>query len=354
MEQIDLKTLLEATINKGASDLHLVAGNKPQVRLDGILMQLDLAPLNKETIEKICYSVLTEKQKREFEEKLELDFSFGIKELEYRFRANYYITMGKMAAAFRVIPTKVPTLDEIAAPAIYKEIINRKKGLILVTGPTGSGKTTTIAALLNEINTNYKKHILTIEDPIEFVHENKNSLFSHRNVGDDTKSFHMALKYALRQDPDVIFIGELRDKETISTALTAAETGHLILASLHTNSAPQTINRIIDLFFGEEQGQIRAQLSISLIAIISQVLVPKIPKGRVCVSEILINTPAISNLIRENKIHQIYSQMSIGQAQTGMQIQIQELEKLYKYGIISKENAILFANRQDEIRTKIG
>ncbi len=351
---IDIKELLAVVVENSASDLHMVANSEPQIRLDGRLVPLDLPSLDGETIQKMCYTVMTEKHKKDFEENKELDFAFDVSELERRFRANYYVAQGSMAASFRIIPTKIPTLDELSSPAVYKDIIKREKGLILVTGPTGSGKSTTLAAMLNEINSSERKHIVTIEDPVEFTHENKMSLFSYRTVGEDTKSFATALKYAMRQDPDVIFVGELRDKETITAALTAAETGHLVLASLHSNSAAQTINRIIDVFSGDEQPQIRAQLSTTLVAAISQMLIPKLPKGRVCVSEILINTPAIGNLIRESKVHQIYSQMGIGQAQSGMMVQIQELEKLVKSGVITKENALQYANRQDDLKAKLG
>ena len=261
--------------------------------------------------------------------------------------------MGDVAAAFRVIPTKIPSIDELGAPQIYKELIKREKGLILVTGPTGSGKSTTLASMLNEINITERKHIITIEDPVEFIHENKQSLFSHRNVGSDTNSFSNALKYALREDPDVILIGEMRDKETISAALTAAETGHLVFGTLHTNSSAQTINRIIDVFSGDEQPQIRAQLSTSLVAVISQALVPKIGGGRVAVPEILITNPAIANLIREDKVHQIYSQMQLGQGASGMQTQTQVLVNLVKSGIIEKDDALRFSTRPDELMKAI-
>jgi len=349
---LDIKSLLKATVQLRASDLHLVAGVEPQVRIDGRLELLDLPPLNEEEVESICYSIITEKQKKEFEEELELDFAISIEGIG-RFRINYYKSLGTVAMAARVIPVGVPSLEDIKAPEIYKEFIAKEKGLILVTGPTGSGKTTTIAAMLNEINAHSKKHILSIEDPVEFVHENKKALFSYRTVGEDTKSFARALKSALREDPDIIYVGELRDKETISAALTAAETGHLVFGSLHTNSAPQTINRIIDVFAGDEQPQARAQLSVTLISIISQVLIPKLGGGRVCVPEILINNPAIGNLIRESKIHQIASQMLIGQGATGMQTQTQVIERLLKEKLISRESALEFASKPEELKGKI-
>jgi len=345
---LDIRKLLKNVIAYKASDLHLVSRSEPQIRIDGRLVPLNLPKLDGETIEELCYSIITEKQKKEFEENKELDFAIQIPEVG-RFRANYYRTMGDVAAAFRIIPTHIPTIDELNAPQIYKKLIKREKGLILVTGPTGSGKSTTLAAMLNEINLTERKHIITIEDPIEFVHENQNSLFSHRNVGSDTDSFARALKYALREDPDVILIGEMRDKETISAALTAAETGHLVFGTLHTNSAAQTINRIIDVFNGDEQPQVRAQLSTSLIAVISQMLLPKIGGGRVAVPEILITTPAIANLIREDKAHQIYSQMQLGQGESGMQTQTQVLAKFVKANIISKSDALRVSTRPEEL-----
>ncbi len=352
MSHIDIKVLLKTTMANKASDLHLVVGSEPQIRIDGRLVKLDLPPISKKETEDICYSIIKEDQKIRFEEDKELDFAVNI-EGYGRFRVNYYVSQGNIAAAFRVIPMEIPTLDELKAPPIYKEIIQREKGLILLTGPTGSGKTTTLSAMLGEINRNERKHILTIEDPVEFLHKNEKALFSYRTVGEDTVSFSRALKAAMREDPDIIFVGEMRDRETISAALTAAETGHLVFGTLHTNSSPQTINRLIDAFSGDEQPQIRAQLSVTLVAAISQVLVPKIGGGRVCVPEIMLNTPAIGNLIREQKIHQIYSQMQIGQGQTGMQTQLQELEKLVKNRIISRDDALAYCSKPDELKPKI-
>ena len=346
--QLDITTLLKTVVAHKASDLHLVAGSEPQVRIDGKLVPLNLPMLTGDEIQNLCYTLLTDKQKKEFEENFELDFAFSVPNVG-RFRANYYKTLDQIAAAFRIIPEEIPSIDELGQPPIFKEIIKREKGLILVTGPTGSGKSTTLAAMLNEINENENKHIITIEDPVEFVHKNKKSLFSHREIGLDTKSYATALKYALREDPDVILIGEMRDQETIKAALTAAETGHLVFGTLHTNSAPQTINRIIDVFSGDEQPQIRAQLSTSLVAVISQALLPKIGGGRIAVHEILINNPAIANLIRENKIHQIYSQMQLNQQQTGMQTQTKVLQKLLLQKVIDKDTALKYSNRPEEL-----
>jgi twitching motility protein PilT len=261
--------------------------------------------------------------------------------------------MDDIACAFRIIPTIIPSLDDLNAKKIFKEIIKREKGLILVTGPTGSGKSTTLAAMLNEVNMNEARHIITVEDPVEFVHTNKKSLFSQRNVGSDTKSFSAALKYALRQDPDVILIGEMRDRETISAALTAAETGHLVFGTLHTNSAPSTVNRIIDVFSGEEQPQVRAQLSTSLVAVISQALLPKIGGGRIAAQEIMITNPAIANLIREDKVHQMYSQMQLNQQGTGMTTQTQEIVEFLRKKLISKDIAMQYSNKPDELQRVI-
>ena len=345
---IDIKKLLKNVVAYKASDLHLVSRSEPQIRVDGKLVSLKLPKLDGETIKNMCYSIITKKQKEIFEEYKELDFAIEISNIG-RFRVNYYKTLNDVAAAFRVISTKIPSIDELDMPKFYKDLIKQEKGLILVTGPTGSGKSTTLASILNEINLTERKHIITIEDPVEFIHENRQSLFSHRNVGTDTDSFDSALKHALREDPDIIFIGEMRDKKTISAALTAAETGHLVFSTLHTNSAVCTINRIIDVFSADEQSQIRTQLSMSLVAVISQVLIPKIGGGRVVASEILIKNFAIANLIREGKIHQIYNQMQLGQGATKMQTQTQALVQLVKKGIIKKDDALRFSTRLDEL-----
>ncbi|MFT7824697.1 MAG: type IV pilus twitching motility protein PilT [Sulfurimonas sp.] len=348
MASFDIKKLLQSVVSHGASDLHLVSRTEPQIRLDGKLKPVNLPKLTGDDIEEMCYSLITEKQKQAFEEHSELDFALLLPGIG-RFRANYYKTLGDTAAAFRTIPIDIPSLDDIAAPQIYKKLVKREKGLILVTGPTGSGKSTTLAAMLNEINENEQKHILTAEDPVEFIHQNKKSVFSHRGVGEDTNSFAIALKFAMRQDPDVILIGEMRDKETIAAALTAAETGHLVFGTLHTSSAPGTINRIIDVFSGDEQPQIRAMLASSLVAVIAQALLPKIGGGRVAASEILITNHAISNLIREDKVHQLYSQMQLGQEDTGMQTQTQAFKKFLKEGKISKDVALQYANKPKEL-----
>ena len=348
MAIFDIKKLLQSVVAHGASDLHLVSRTEPQIRLDGALKPVNLPKLTGDDIEEMCYSLITEKQKQHFEEHSELDFALLLPGIG-RFRANYYKTLGEMAAAFRIIPIDVPSLDDLGAPQVFKKLIKREKGLILVTGPTGSGKSTTLAALLNEINETEQKHIVTVEDPVEFIHQNKKAVFSHRGVGEDTKTFATALKYAMRQDPDIILIGEMRDKETIEAALTAAETGHLVFGTLHTSSAPGTINRIIDVFTGDEQPQIRAMISTSLVAVIAQALLPKLGGGRVAAHEILITNHAISNLIREDKVHQIYSQMQLGQEGSGMQTQTQALLKFLREGKISRDIALQYANKPDEL-----
>ncbi len=348
MSDFNIKKLLQSVVSHGASDLHLVSRSEPQIRLDGRLRPVNLPVLTGKDIEEMCYSLITEKQKQHFEEYNELDFALLLPGIG-RFRANFYRTLGDIAGAFRTIPIDVPSLDDLKLPAVYKKLIKREKGLILVTGPTGSGKSTTLAAMINEINLHESKHIITVEDPVEFIHNNKKCIFSHRGVGEDTSSFATALKYAMREDPDVILIGEMRDKETIAAALTAAETGHLVFGTLHTSSAPSTINRIIDVFSGDEQPQIRAMISTSLIAVIAQALIPKLGGGRIAASEILVTNHAISNLIREDKVHQIYSQMQLGQGESGMQTQTQVLLKYVREGLISRDNAIQYSNKQDEM-----
>ena len=348
---VSLETLLKTVVHNKASDLHLVSKSEPQIRIDGTLRPLELGVLSGHDIQDICYALITDTQKSELEENKELDFAIELPGVG-RFRGNYYYTSnGDLAAAFRIIPTDIPSLDDLRAPGVFKEVVKREKGMILVTGPTGSGKSTTLAAMLNEINLSHRKHILTIEDPVEFVHTNKKALFSQRNVGTDTHSYAKALKSALREDPDIILVGELRDRETISTAITAAETGHLVFGTLHTNSA---INRIIDSFEGGEQLQVRNMLSVSLTAVISQSLLPKTSGGRIAIHEILINNNAIANLIRENKVHQIYSQMQLNQQVTGMITQTQSLMKALRANQISKEMAMRYSTNQQELGPLLG
>ena len=336
---IDIKKLLKSVMAFKSSDLHLVVGSEPQIRIDKELRPLNLPKLNAKEIEEMAYSLIEDKLKKEFEEHNELDFSFELKNIG-RFRANYYRTIGGIGCAFRMIPIDIPTLDEYGNPPIFKELIKREKGLILVTGPTGSGKSTTLASMLHEINLTERRHIITVEDPVEFVHKNIKSLFSQRDVGQNTASFAAALKYALRQDPDIILIGEMRDAETIGAALTAAETGHLVFGTLHTNSAPGTINRIIDVFPPHQQKQVRVQLADCLQGVISQLLLPRADgRGRVLATEVMIATPGIRNLIREGEIAQIPSLIQMG-AQHGMHTMDKCLKELYKKGVITRETAL--------------
>lgn len=348
-----LYDLLKQMIERGASDLHVTTGSPPRLRIDGKLIPIDHPPLTPADTKNLCYSILTDAQKHRFEENNELDLSFGIKGLS-RFRANIFMQRGAVAGAFRTIPFGIKTFTELGLPEIINEIVKKPRGLVVVTGPTGSGKSTTLAAMVDRINEERYDHIITIEDPIEYLHGHKKSLINQREVNADTTSFKAALKYVLRQDPDVVLIGEMRDLETIEAALTVSETGHLTLATLHTNSAVQTINRIIDVFPSHQQEQIRVQLSFVLEGIISQQLIPKKSgQGRVLAVEILIPNPAVRNLIREDKIHQIYSIMQTGQARSGMQTMNQSLLELYTKGLISYEDAIGRSMVPDELITMI-
>lgn len=342
-----LEEILKAAASLGASDIHIIANSPPQIRAYGKLSKLPLKSLSSEEAHTICLSILTKEQKERFLEEMEIDFTFEAQNIG-RFRVNLYFQKGSAAAALRSVPKEIPALNS-AYPPIFKELICYEKGLILVTGPTGSGKSTTLAAMINEINEKEHKHVITIEDPIEFYHEHKNSIISQREVGRDTTSFALALKYALREDPDVIMVGETRDAQTTKAAVTAAETGHLVLATTHTNSAVSTINRIIDIFPSEERALVRTQLSMSLLAVISQALVPTTDGKLVAAYEILINNPAIANLIREDKIHQIYSQLQLGQGKTGMQTMSKSLLELVRAKIISKDNALRFATNKEEM-----
>ncbi|HEB75103.1 MAG TPA: type IV pilus twitching motility protein PilT [Nitrospirae bacterium] len=342
-----LKTLIE----QGASDLHITTGSPPRLRIDGKLAPIDHPPLTPAETKTLCYSVLTDAQKHRFEEHNELDLSFGVKGVS-RFRANIFMQRGAVAGAFRTIPFNIKTFHELGLPEVINELVKKSKGLILVTGPTGSGKTTTLAAMIDRINSERHEHIITIEDPIEYLHPHKKCLVNQREVTSDTATFHDALRYILRQDPDVVLIGEMRDLETISSALRVAETGHMTLATLHTNSAAQTINRIIDVFPPHQQDQVRVQLSFVLEGIIAQQLIPrKDGRGRVLAVEILIPTPAIRNLIREDKVHQIYSMMQTGQAKFGMQTMNQSLYELYVKGLISYEDALARSTVPEELIT---
>jgi twitching motility protein PilT len=345
--------LLKAMIEKGASDLHITTGSPPQLRIDDSLVPLKVPPLNFEDTQRLCYSVLTEDQRAEFERRWELDLSFGVKNLA-RFRANIFMQRGAVAGAFRAIPFKVLTFEELGLPPILAELASRPRGLILITGPTGSGKSTSLAAIIDKINNETRQHIITVEDPIEYLHPHKLCLVNQREVGTDTKSFKDALKYVLRQDPDVVLVGEMRDLETMEAALTIAETGHLVFATLHTNSAVQSINRVVDVFPAHQQPQIRAQLSFVLQGVVTQLLLPRAgAPGRVLALEVMVPNPAIKNLIREDKVHQIYSLMQTGQAGSGMQTLNQSLAQLFMRRLISYEEALGRSSDTEELRMLI-
>ena len=346
----NLHQLLKDLIDKGGSDLHITTNSPPQIRVDGKLMPMSMPALTPVETKQLCYSVLTEAQKHKFEEENELDLSFGVKGLS-RFRGNVFIQRGAVAGVFRVIPYKILTFEELGLPPVVKELAAKPRGLILVTGPTGSGKSTTLASIIDRINTDRREHIVTVEDPIEYLHPHKGCLVNQREVGADTRSFKNALKYILRQDPDIVLVGELRDLETIEAALIVAETGHLCFATLHTNSCVQTINRIIDVFPPYQQTQVRTQLSFVLEAVLSQTLIPRVGgTGRTLALEIMIPNPAIRNLIREDKIHQIYSQMQVGQEKFGMQTMNQSLFSLVSKRAISLEDALGRTADPDEFK----
>jgi twitching motility protein PilT len=350
---LNLHQLLKILVESNGSDLHITTNTPPQIRVDGKMTPLDFPPLNQVETKQLCYSVLTDAQKHKFEEENELDLSFGVKGLS-RFRGNVFIQRGAVAGVFRVIPYKILTFEELNLPPVVSELAAKPRGLILVTGPTGSGKSTTLASMIDYINLNRHEHIVTIEDPIEYLHPHKGCLVNQREVGADTKSFKNALKYILRQDPDVVLVGELRDLETIEAALTLSETGHLCLATLHTNSCAQTINRIVDVFPPYQQTQVRAQLSFVLEGVMSQALMPKMnSKGRIMALEIMIPNPAIRNLIREDKVHQIYSQMQVGQEKFGMQTMNQSLYSLFQKRLISLEEALGRTSDPDELKQMI-
>jgi twitching motility protein PilT len=344
-----LYDFLKTMIEKGASDLHITTGSPPRLRVDGKLIPIDHPPLTPADTKALCYSVLTDAQKHKFEEHNELDLSFGVKGLS-RFRANVFMQRGATAGAFRTIPFSIKTFNDLGLPAIVAELVKKPRGLVLVTGPTGSGKTTTLAAMLDVINSERYEHIITVEDPIEYLHPHKKCLVNQREVHADTSSFKDALRYILRQDPDVCLIGEMRDLETIESALRVAETGHMTFATLHTNSAVQTINRVVDVFPPHQQEQVRVQLSFVLEGIMAQQLIPKKNgQGRALAIEVLIPNAAIRNIIREDKIHQLYSMMQTGQAKFGMQTMNQSLYDLYIKGVISYEDALARSSVPDEM-----
>ncbi len=351
--KVNLHQLLKAMIEKGASDMHITTGAPPLLRIDGAIVPLKLPPLSPVDTKQLCYSILTEEQKIQFEKTNELDLSFGVKSLS-RFRANIFTQRGACAGAFRTIPFKILSFEELGLPQIIADLAKKPSGLVLVTGPTGSGKSTTLASMIDKINAEERLHIMTVEDPIEYLHPHKLSVVNQREVGTDTEGFKIALKYILRQDPDVVLVGEMRDLETIEAALTISETGHLVFATLHTNSAVSTINRIIDVFPPHQQQQVRAKLSFVLQGVVSQQLMPRLgAPGRCMAMEIMLPNPAIRNLIREDKVHQIYSQMQVGQEKFGMQTLNQSLYSLYARRMISLEEAMGRAIEVDELKMMI-
>jgi twitching motility protein PilT len=354
MTTLNLRALLEEMIEKGASDLHCTAGERPMLRIDGEMSSASVeeALTPKDTLA-LAYSVLTENQKKRFELDDELDFSFGIQNLA-RFRGNVFKQRGCVAMVLRMIPFNVLTFQDLGLPAVVAQLAERPRGLILITGPTGSGKSTTLAAVIDKINKERKGHIITVEDPIEFIHTHQSCIVNQREVGTDTKSFATALKYALREDPDVILVGEMRDLDTIASALTIAETGHLVLATLHTNSAAESINRIIDVFPSNQQSQVRAQLAFVLEGVITQTLLQKSSgRGRVMCAEIMVATPAIRALIRDDKIHQIYSALQSGK-KFGMQTMADGLYQLYIQRLITRDEAVRVAPDRNEFLRMIG
>jgi twitching motility protein PilT len=352
IEDAHIDDLLRLVVEKGASDLHVVVGAPPILRVDGQLLPTNYTPLTPQISQRMIYDILSDDQIQRFEEELELDFSYSLHRIA-RFRVNVYKDRGTVAAAFRLIPARIPTIEELGLPSVLIELTRRPRGLILVTGPTGSGKSTTLAAMINQINNERSVHIITIEDPIEYMHRHKMSIINQRELGQDTKSFAAALRSALREDPDVILVGEMRDLETTALAITAAETGHLVMATLHTNNAAETVDRIVDQFPASQQEQIRVQLSNTLAAVISQQLLPRhgMP-GRVAAVEVMICTPAIRNLIREAKAHQIPSIIQTS-SQVGMQTMDQALRDLYKRGLISYEEALSRAMNPEELKKMI-
>jgi twitching motility protein PilT len=348
-----LPELLQKTLESGASDLHLTTGVPAQIRVDGKLRPINEAVMGAADTKRLAYSVMTDSQKHQFEEKWEIDFSFGIKDL-CRFRANVFTQRGAVGAVFRIIPFEVKGFESLNLPSVVEKLCDKPRGLILVTGPTGSGKSTTLAAMIDKINRERHEHILTIEDPIEFLHSHKNCIVNQREINSDTHSFSDALRVALREDPDVVLIGEMRDLETVEAALRIAETGHLTLATLHTNSAASTINRVVDIFPAGQQPQIRAQLSLVLEGIMCQALIPRVGgSGRSMAMEILVPTSAIRNLIREDKIHQIYSTMQTGQDKYGMQTFNQSLSHLVLTKQITHEDAINKSSNAEELQDLI-
>lgn len=348
---VTLRELLELMVKKNSSDLHITVGSSPILRIDGKLVKTDYDILSPEQTKKLAYSVMNERQRQKFEENSELDLSFGVEQLS-RFRCNVFMQRGNVAMALRQIPHMIQTFSELGLPEVVPKLADLPRGLVLVTGPTGSGKSTTLAALIDKINDERNLHIITVEDPIEYLHKHKNCLVNQREVHSDTKSFAASLKYALRQDPDVVLIGEMRDLETMEAALTISETGHLAFATLHTNSSAEAVNRIVDVFPTNQQEQVRVQLSFVLQGIISQQLIPRIGGGRALAAEILVATPAVRAVIRDDKIHQIYSLIQAGQ-KFGMRTMNQSLYDLYKGKKIHHDDAVGRSSNIQELEEMI-
>lgn len=351
--KLDIRTLLRELIEAKGSDLHITVNSPPRIRVDQQIISLQYDPLTPDDCKSLAYSILTDKQQKCLELDFEVDFAFGVEGIS-RFRGNVFIQRGSLSTVIRAIPWKIPSVEQLRLPKICVTFPTKPKGLILVTGPTGSGKTTTLAAIIDRINSERAVHIITIEDPVEYIHAHKQAIVNQREIGADTKSFSTALKYVLRQDPDVIMVGEMRDLETIQAALTAAETGHLVFATLHTNSATESVNRIIDVFQPHQQGQVRAQLSLTLEAVMTQKLLPrKAGSGVIMAAEIMMCTPAIRALIRENKVHEMYGIIQVSQ-KYGMQTMNAALMDLVTTGLISQERALNASNLPEELERMLG
>ncbi|MEE2670622.1 MAG: type IV pilus twitching motility protein PilT [Bdellovibrionota bacterium] len=350
---IQIQQLFKVMVDNGASDLHISVGTPPGMRISGEVIRVKIPALTADDTKRLVYQILTEAQRSELEKNLELDFSFGVKGLA-RFRANCFYSKGAVAAVFRQIPSQVPDFDALGLPAVLLEMTDVSNGLILVTGPTGSGKSTTLASIIDRLNSTENGHIITLEDPVEFMHSHKASIVNQREIGVDTLSFSNGLRSLLRQDPDIVLVGELRDVETIEAALEIAETGHLVFGTLHTNSTIQTISRIINVFPADQQDPIRTLLSFVLQGVVAQQLLPKKGGGRVLCQEILRLTPAIRNLIREDKLHQVYSAMQINQEATKMVTMNQSIKKALDGGLISREDAMSYSNNPEEMAKMLG
>ena len=352
-QNLQIQQLFKVMVDNGASDLHITVGTSPGMRISGEVIRVKTGPLSSDDTKRLIYQILTEAQRSELEKNLELDFSFGVKGLA-RFRANCFYSKGAVAAVFRQIPTQVPDFDSLGLPQVLLDMTDVSNGLMLVTGPTGSGKSTTLASIIDRLNTTEPGHIITLEDPIEFVHTHKQSIVNQREIGVDTLKFKNGLKSLLRQDPDIVLVGELRDVETIEAALEIAETGHLVFGTLHTNSTIQTISRVINVFPADQQEQVRTLLSFVLQGVVAQQLLPKKGGGRVLAQEILRMTPAIRNLVREDKLHQVYSQMQINQDATHMVTMNQSIKRALDKGFIDPDTAMSYSNNPEEMAKMLG